>query len=118
MIWPIRWNRRDYLSLHLCRMRFAARTFRKKKLSRYARQRLHNKFTCYARQRLQRGVRHVARSRKTKQRRQRTRRFRKMRGGAYPTDLGQSIPKGERVVDSGTKQVDDAAETVQEVSSY
>ncbi len=94
MIWPIRWNRRDYLSLHLCRMRFAARTFRKKKLSR------------------------AAKIRKTKQRRQRTRRFRKMRGGAYPTDLGQSIPKGELVVDSGTKQVDDAAETVQEVSSY
>ena len=86
-------------------MRFASRTFRKKKLGLRPR-----------------GATN-ARTRRLKQRRQRTRRFRRsntLKGGAYKDPLGQSIPKGKDFFDSGTqsKQTDDAVETMQEVTEY
>ena len=83
-------------------MRFASRTFRKKKTSRSSSFRSAK----------------AARTRRSKQRRQRTRRFRKHMGGAYPIDLGQSIPRGVELVDSGTKskEMDDAVETSLEVT--
>lgn len=87
-------------------MRFASRTFRRKKHTRSS----------------LKGAAKAARTRRLKQRRQRTRRFRRSntrKGGAYPVDLGQTVPsKGSFFVDSGTKysQVDDAVETSQEVS--
>ncbi len=56
-----------------------------------------------------------ARTRRMKQRRQRTRRFRTMRGGKY-ANLYNQIPTGS--FDSAKKpnEVDDAAETVQDIS--
>lgn len=70
------------------------------------------------------GATKAARTRRLKQRRQRTRRFKRSvrrarKGGAYPTDLGQSVPpqEADTFFDSGTKPIDDAKQSMTETVS-